>query len=171
MTVLIGVLGVVLGGLIGAVTTYVTTRSSMLLELEHSYDVALRDKRLQHYQALFHISKCIPRRWPPAAEPTREDLQQFRERFHDWYFGEDAGGMFLTPTAKKLYLELQNALAEAAQEAVRGTPLSAAQSQAVRHLASELRHQLAEDVGASQPPRLRWTRLGRTVDPPQDSAG
>ena len=166
---LIGLAGVVLGALAGGIVTFVTTRSSMRLELEFAYDRALRDKRLEHYKCLFHLSKCIPRYWQPQERPTRTDLLRFRGLFHDWYFGPDAGGMFLTPAAKDLYLRLQNALSTAStagqdgDNQVGGTPVTAGESLALRTLASDLRHQLAEDVGASHPPRLRWTRLGPTI--------
>jgi hypothetical protein len=131
VTILIALLGAVLGAAAGAVATYVTTRSTMRLELEHAYDTALRDRRLESYQSLFSISKCIPRYWLPDEAPTSTDLQRFRQEFHDWYFGDVAGGMFLTPAAKE-----------------------------------ELRHQLAEDIGAANPLRLRWTRRPVTVSPP-----
>ena len=45
MTVLVGLVGVLLGAVAGAVTTYLTTRSNMLLDLDHAYDRTLRDKR------------------------------------------------------------------------------------------------------------------------------
>jgi hypothetical protein len=99
-------------------------------------------------------------------EPTRNDLRQYMRNFHDWYFGEDAGGMFLTVEAKDIYMRLLNLLAETAYSDEGGPdseadgPLSATESQTLRELASELRHQLAEDVGAANPPRLRWTRPG-----------
>jgi hypothetical protein len=172
MAVFVGLAGVVLGALVGALTTYLTTRSTMRIELEHSYDRALRDKRLERYQHLFHISRCLPRYWRPAEAPTRHDLDRFREDFHDWYFGEAAGGMFLTPAAKDAYMRLLNTLAQATREnwddsqSSERSPLSADESETLRKLASELRHQLAEDVGAANPPRLRWTRLGRTIPPP-----
>ena len=169
MVTLIGLAGVVLGALAGGVVTFVTTRSSMRLELEFSYDRALRDKRLEHYQRLFHLTKCIPRYWRPEDQPTRDDLPRFRKQFHDWYFDTDAGGMFLTPPAKDLYLRLQNTLLVASiaggdrDSQDHSSPLTADESLALRKLASDLRHQLAEDVGASHPPHLRWTRLGPTI--------
>ncbi|WP_322751673.1 MULTISPECIES: hypothetical protein, partial [unclassified Frankia] len=170
VTVLIGLVGAFLGALAGAVATYLTTRSAMQLELEHSYDQTLRDKRLNRYQHLFHVSKCLPRYWLSAEAPTRQDLLRFRNEFHEWYFGEEAGGMFLTPAAKNLYMQLLNTLVETTSEGnpsiPTDSPLSAVESQALRELASELRHQLAEDVGAANPPRLRWTRLGPTLQPP-----
>jgi hypothetical protein len=172
MAVFVGLAGVVLGALIGALTTYLTTRSTMRIELEHSYDRALRDRRLERYQRLFHISRCLPRYWLPGEAPTRQDLHRFRQDLHDWYFSEEAGGMFLTAPAKEAYMRLLNILAEAMREdqddvqRSERSPLSADESRALRELASELRHQLAEDVGAANPPRLRWTRLGRTTAPP-----
>ncbi len=175
LTAIIGLLGAILGVLAGAIATYLTARSNMRLELEHSYDRTLRDKRLERYQELFHISKCLPRYWRAGESPTRQDLLQFSRDFHDWYFGEGAGGMFLTPAAKSVYMRVQNKLAEAthqtASESGEESPLSVTESQAIRDLASELRHQLAEDVGAANPPRLRWTRLGPTVQPPASVGG
>ncbi|MFI8928739.1 hypothetical protein ACIG3E_13820 [Streptomyces sp. NPDC053474] len=172
MTVVIGLVGVVLGGLLGAVGSYVTTRSGLLMQLEHAYDVTLRDRRLERYEQLFHVSRCVPRYWPRGEEPSRADLARFRREFHDWYFGERAGGMYLTPAAKALYLDLQNALFEALRTGPGesgDSPVSAADSEAVRRCASELRHQLVEDVGVAQPPRMRWVRVGRT-EPPRGRA-
>ncbi len=173
MTAFIGFFGAILGVLLGSIATYLTTRSNMRLTLEHSYDQTLQDKRLERYQTLFHVSKCLPRYWPPMAEePKRKDLQQYIENFHDWYFGEDAGGMFLTSAAKDIYMRLLNLLAEVAFAGGDGPgsaadhPLSAAESQALRELAGELRRQLTEDIGAANPPRLRWTRPGPQVPPP-----
>ncbi|MGI5405015.1 hypothetical protein ACQEVG_37325 [Streptomyces sp. CA-135486] len=95
----------------------------------------------------------------------------FRNTFRDWYFGADAGGMFLTSASKVCYLNLQNALIDVHCLDATGTaaaePLEEAESRLLRHLASELGHQLAEDVGASHPPRLRWSRADRTVEGPE----
>jgi hypothetical protein len=173
MTALIGVFSAIIGIIAGAVATYLTTRSNMRLTLEHSYDQMLQGKRLERYQKLFQVTKCLPRYWPPSdEEPTRKDLQQYLQDFHDWYFGEDAGGMFLTPAAKDIFMRLLNLLAEAAfagedgADTAAGHPLPVAESRALRQLASELRHQLAEDVGASNPPHLRWMRPGPQPPPP-----
>lgn len=64
--------------------------------------------------------------------------------------------MFLTLSAKDAYIRLVNALAEmmdkAGGESGRSElpPLSPTESQILRELASELRHQLAEDVGSAK---------------------
>lgn len=175
MAAFIGLAGVILGAFLSAIATYLTTRSTKRIELEYSYDRALRDKRLESYQKLFHVSKCLPRYWRSAEIPTRQELRRFRQDFHDWYFGEDAGGMFLTAAAKDAYVRLLNLLAEAipedqvSPEKSEELPLSADESRALRGLASELRRQLSTDVGAANPPRLQWTRLGQTIPPPSIS--
>lgn len=176
MTLIIGLFGAIIGTLVGGIATYATTRSSLRLTLEHSYDQTLQGKRLERYQELFHITKSLPRYWPPGEqEPTQDDLRRFMRSFHDWYFGKDAGGMFLTVAAKGSYLRLLNLLAEIAYSSAAGLDnvadrrLSATESQKLRRLASELRHQLTEDVGAANPPRLRWTRPHPQSPPPEIS--
>lgn len=174
MTVGIGLLGVVLGGLVGAISAYVTTRSNMLLQLEHAYDMTLRDRRLERYQKLFHISQCLPRYWVDGTAPSRSDLVNYREAFSGWYFGEEAGGMYLTPTSKSLYLAMQSALLYGAQPGpgeAADSPISHEVLESIRRCASDLRHQLAEDVGVAQPPRLRWVRVGRTEPPTVPGSG
>lgn len=169
MTVLIGILGAVLGALAGAVATYGTTRSAMRLELEHSYDRVLRDRRLERYQHLFHLSGSIT--WQSAEVPQREDLVRLRRDFRDWYFAEHAGGMYLTSAAKDLYVRTHDTLvaliisSEKESHLAPKVPLPADGLRELRRLVSDLRHQLAEDVGAAQPPRLRWTRLTSTTPP------
>jgi hypothetical protein len=108
MAAFIGLAGIIIGGFVGSITTYLTTRSNMRLQLEYAHDQTLRDKRLERYQELFHLSRCFPRYWLSSEEPSRRDLRQFRYDFHDWYFGDAAGGMFLTVEAKELYLRMQN---------------------------------------------------------------
>jgi hypothetical protein len=146
----------------------------MRIELEYAYDRTLREQRLEHYQKLFYVSRRLPRHWAPhlADQLTRQDAARLREEFHDWYFGEPAGGMFLTSAAKHRYMTLANALTEASgdqdEQADVGTEslVPSEDHKRLRELASDLRHQLAEDVGAAHPPRLRWYRPERTVRPP-----
>ena len=90
----------VIGLLAGGVITYMTSRAQLRVQAEHDYDVALRDLRLPHYQELFHLTGAIPREWWPSSALTRRDVLALRERFHDWYFGEGAGGLFLSQDAR-----------------------------------------------------------------------
>ena len=173
MAVLIGAIAAIFGALVGTLATYLATRSNLWLTLEHSYDQALQSTRLERYQALFHLSRCLPRYWHHGETPTREDLRRFSREFHNWYFGDDAGGMFLSPNAKGLYILMMNKIAESAYSPAAGadnngaeTPLTEAESQQLRDAASELRHQLSADVGTSNPPRIPWTRLSRPIPPP-----
>ena len=111
-------------------------------------------------------------RWPDPDsldELAGELDEEFRRDCDAWYFGEAAGGMFLTNAAKEIYIQMMNMIAEAAFEdgkSKEDSPLTPAELEALSQVASTLRHQLAEDVGAANPPRLRWTRPGPTPEPP-----
>ena len=142
----------------------------MRLELEYAHDRELRDKRLAHYQRLFHISRAVPREWLPEAVPSRAELRDIRAGFHDWYFGADAGGMFLTEAARELYFGLQNGLETAAQRVDGGEALTDNEQSTLYGLASALRHQLSADVGTAQSPRLKWAPPGPTLASPARSA-
>lgn len=175
MEILAGFVGAVLGAIAAGLTTYFTTRRVMQLELQHTYDMTLRDIRLPHYQRLFNISRCIPREWPQGEVPSGRDLLQFRENFHDWYFGDEAGGMFLPEATRTIYFKLQNALENIGHskldlpDTASDSSVSSAEGAELYKHASTLRHQLAWDVGAAQPPRLRWVRLGPTLPSPAAS--
>jgi hypothetical protein len=165
VTILIGLLSATFGAAVGAIATYLTTRSTMRLGLEHDYDKTLRDIRIKGHQQLFHLSRQIPRHWLLTPQPTRAQLVAIRTAFHDWYYHPEAHGMFLARHSKKAYIQLMNALDAALFETAPGgntklqdrpdSPLTAQESHRLLELASALRHQLAADIGASNPPRTR----------------
>jgi hypothetical protein len=165
MEIPVGLVTAVVGALVGVIATYATTRSTMRIQLEHTYDRALRDIRLPHYQRLFHISKCLPRPGFYKKVPTRQDLLDFRGEFHDWFFGEGAGGMFLPKATRDLYFDLMDELVakgKDTKESSLDSQLTPDELEALYQLASKLRHQLTRDLGAAQPPRLRGILLGLT---------
>ena len=155
----------ILGGSIVAVLAFLTTRYALL----YSYDQRLRDRRLERYQELFRLTRLLHRYYLIDDVPTREDLAKLRRELDAWYFGEAAGGMFLTKGAKNIYMQMNDTIAEVAFEngkSRENSLLSPAESETLRQLASALRHQLAADVGAAHPPRLRWKRLEPVPEPP-----
>ena len=172
MTAVIGFLGAIIGAIMGGIATYLTTRSTMSLTLEHSYDQTLQGIRLGRYQGLFQLTGRLTSYWPPSVEESkREILEQYVHDFHEWYFGDQAGGMFLTPAAKESYMRLLNRLTEVAlakQDHPDGAPdcLLPTESEELRGLASDLRHQMTEDIGSANPPRLRWARPAPQPPPP-----
>ncbi|MFJ1767258.1 hypothetical protein ACIOD2_43480 [Amycolatopsis sp. NPDC088138] len=165
MQVYVGILGGALGGILGGIVTFLATRTKARLELLQAHDLVLQTERLARYQRLFHLSGRLPRYWRPGEAPGRQDLAALRQDLHDWYFGEEAGGLFLTQHAKTSYLKLQNALVEAMD--VGETPLSDHETRALRDLAGELRHQLSADIGAANPPRVKTRYPGSTLPPPE----
>jgi hypothetical protein len=173
VTILIGLLSAAFGATVGAITTYLTTRSTMRLGLEHDYDKTLRDIRLTGYQQLFHLTAQIPRHWLLTPEPSRAELMKIRTSFHDWYYHADAHGMFLASGSKNAYITLMNALDAALFEISPSgdtkvcdrpdSKLSPEESHRLLDLTSNLRHQLAADIGAANPPRTRSLSPDRTV--------
>jgi hypothetical protein len=158
MEPLIALAGTVVGAVAGGLATYLTTRSRLRLELLGALDTSVRERRLERYQRLFHLTQCLSRMY---IEPLRrEDLFGYYCRFHDWFFAEDGGGMFLTQEAKHRYTDMLNAIHMAALAS--GPALSDTEIDLLRRRASELRHQLSEDVGAAHPPRLRLHHLAPT---------
>jgi len=147
----------------------------MMLSLEHDYDKTLRDIRLKGHQQLFYLSRQIPRHWLLTPEPSRADLMKIRTSFHDWYYHPDAHGMFLASGSKQAYIALMDALDAALFEiSPDGTTkvcdrpdskLSAEESHRLLELSSNLRHQLATEIGAANPPRARSSSPDRTVFP------
>jgi hypothetical protein len=167
MEVWVGLVSVVLGASAGAIATLITTRNRMRLEHQLGYDRGLRDLRLPHYQKLYHTSRCLPREWSDGETPTRRQLSGFREQFHEWYFGAEAGGLFLSEGARTRYFALQNQLPATALAGLESSDdLSTPESETLRRLAGELRHQLRQDLGTGEPPQLRWTPTGPTPAPP-----
>jgi hypothetical protein len=145
MAAWITIISALAGILAGGVVTYFTSRSQLRIEAEHAYDRTLRDMRLPQYQQLFHRTKNIPREF--SEEPRRSDLLDFREQFHDWYFGEQAGGMFLSQAARDAYFALQNELQSiAGRMSADGDRVDPDQSKNLREKASVLRHQLTTDL-------------------------
>lgn len=145
----------------------------MRLGLEHDYDKTLRDIRLRGYQQLFHLTAQIPRHWLLTPEPSRAELLKIRLSFHDWYYHEDAHGMFLARHSKNAYIKLMDALDKALFEISPDgdtrlgdrpdSKLSSDESHSLLELTSKLRHQLAADIGAANPPRTRSASPDQTV--------
>jgi hypothetical protein len=148
----------VIGLLLGGVITYMTSRAQLRIQAERDYDVALRDMRLPHYQELFSITGTIPREWWQSSNLTRTEVLALRVRFHDWYYGEGAGGLFLSEDARTAYSELQVELQEAARNlASDGDLMCEPDIRRVSDKGSALRHRLSSDLGAAEQARQGWT--------------
>jgi hypothetical protein len=148
----------VIGLLFGGVITYMTSRAQLRIQAEREYDVALRDMRLPHYQELFRLTGAIPREWWPSSNLTRREVLALRERFHDWYFGEGAGGLFLSQDARTAYSELQFELQEAARNLASDEDyMRDPDIPRVSEKGSALRHRLSSDLGAAEQARQGWT--------------
>ena len=168
MAAWITIISTLAGILAGGVVTYATTRSQLRIQAEHAYDRTLRDMRLPYYQQLFHLTKNIPREFLKA--PRQSELLNFREQFHNWYFGEQAGGMFLSQAAREAYFALQNELQSVAGRMPSDSELVGQDdSMSLRKKASALRHQLTTDLGTAERPRIKWI-IPQSIPPPAQAS-
>jgi hypothetical protein len=159
MTAWITLISVIGGSIVGGALTYFTSRSQLYIQAEHAYDRALRDLRITHYQALFHLMGSLPRQRLVIETPRRADLHKLRGQLHNWYFSEQAGGMFLSQKARVAYFSLQNELRTIVDRVTDDDQLIGDQESAMlRKAASDLRHQLTEDLGTAERPPLAWTK-------------
>jgi hypothetical protein len=169
MEVWIGLISVLVGAVLGTATTLITTRHRVDLEQRSAFDRELRTLRLPHYQALHSASERIPREWRPGDELTRSDLLELRQTFHEWYFGPDAGGMFLTEAGRRAYFDLQNELQLMGRQGDQdggAQPVTPDEFSNLRDLAHDLRQQLRQDLGTAEAPKVAWTARGATPAPP-----
>lgn len=169
MEVWIGFISVLVGAGLGTATTLITTRNRVDLEQRAAFDRELRTLRLPHYQALHSASERIPREWLPGEEPTRSEILALRQTLHEWYFGPDAGGMFLTEAGRSAYFALANKLQVVGRRADRNrdaVPVTAEEFSKLWDLAHKLRQQLRQDLGTAEEPKVAWTARGATPAPP-----
>ena len=104
-------------------------------------------------------------------DTRRSDLLDFRQQFHDRYFSEQAGGMFLPQAARDDYFTLQNELQSVAGRMSADSELVGPDGSAsLRTKASALRHQLTTDLGAAERPRANWI-IPRSIAPPPQRGG
>ena len=167
MEVWIDLISVVIGAVVGTATTLITTRNRVDLEQRAAFDRELRNLRLPHYQALHSASERIPREWRSGQEMSRSDLLALRRTFHEWYFGEGAGGMFLTEAGRAAYFALQDELqVVGAGGGHQVVPVTSEEFIRLRDLAHALRQQLRQDLGTAEAPKVAWTARGATPAPP-----
>ena len=101
----------------------------------------------------------LPRQRLVIETPRRADLHKLRGQLHNWYFSEQAGGMFLSQKARVAYFSLQNELRTIVDRVTDDDQLIGDQESAMlRKAASDLRHQLTEDLGTAERPPLAWTK-------------
>jgi hypothetical protein len=176
----IGLISLLVGAGVGTATTLITTRQRVDMELRAAsdrldmeqrvaYDRELRTLRVPHYQALHSVSERLPREWRPGEELTRRDLLALRRTFHEWYFGSDAGGMFLTEAGRKAYFDLIDELQVVGRQGVQdgdAGPVIPEESKRLLELAHELRQQLRQDLGTAEAPKVAWTARGATPAAP-----
>jgi hypothetical protein len=140
----------VVGGIVGAAGTAYKSRK----DLEGQYDIALREKRVTAYAALWTTLEPLAMHF---GEPlTYADARALGVALRTWYYHD--GGLVLSESTRAPYFNLQQALQGVVR---RGTTTlcSSKELDILQALASRLRTATTQDVATRLPPRLR-SRIG-----------
>ena len=158
------------GLLTGALLAVLGTRQ----RLEVEYDIELRQRRIEAYQALWKILEPLAYYAPPSAV-TYSVARDLAQALRTWYF--EVGGLFLSEASREAYFDLQKGLGGVIKEPLDAdrVPLGAQRFERLRGIASKPRTTLTQDVAtrvtARHPtpllPRVRrlWRGLLRRPDP------
>jgi hypothetical protein len=113
--------------------------------LEVEYDIELRKRRIDAYQALWRIVEPLAYYSPPSAV-TYAVTRDLAQALRSWYF--EVGGLFLSEASREAYFDLQKGLGEVIKEPLDRdhVPLGAQRFERLRATASKLRTTLTQDV-------------------------
>ena len=146
------ILTLIIGALIGFVSTYLAAVVKLRKELEQEYDKNLRAKRIEMYAPLWQLTSLFPK-YGTRQPVTIANVQSLSDNLRHWYF--DQGGMFLTPESRDRYFALQEALKPVVQsQDPPANELPLEQFEAFRKKGSELRTALVIDVGTRKDPTI-----------------
>lgn len=147
------ILAVVIGAILGFISTYILAIVKFRHDLREKYDLDLRDKRVAHYNGLWKLTRAFPK-YGRDKPVTHEDIRSLTLALRDWYFME--GGMFLSDESRAAYFALQDGLQDALNESrSKGSvELKGPTHEKLRSLGSSLRLALVHDVGTRRPSEL-----------------
>ena len=164
---------IVLSAVIGAAVSYFLAQQQFRLKIDES----TRTDREKVYKILWRLTGLLPR-YPPAEGVTYDSLEFLSRQFRAWYFGEQIplpegnpaegeaetpfekviGGIYLSEHSRKTYFAAQEMLI-AVYEKGKGTDptkpppvLSDEDYEKARKKLSDLRAQLAKDIGSRRAP-------------------
>jgi hypothetical protein len=112
------------------------------LAMVTTVDTDLRARRITPYSDLWKKTGALPQ-WPRNRELTYQDLHSLMANLREWYF--EAGGMYLSTTARKAYGEVQESLMSVLEKGQEGKVMDS-DYDAIRGKCSKLRTGLAHDL-------------------------
>src|SRR5215208_4144764 len=152
--VLISVVGAGLALVSGAFLALLGSRK----RLEVEYDIELRGRRIEAYQALWKTLQPLAYYSPPEAV-TYAVARDLSQALRTWYF--EVGGLFLSELTREAYFDLQKGLGGVIKEPVEHDHLPVADKlfERLRGTASTLRTATTQDVATRVKPRRTAVRM------------
>jgi hypothetical protein len=149
----------IVGIIFGVVTTYLAAVLKLRGDLRFEYDKGLREKRLERYSELWHLTGLFPKYGREGAV-TLADVRALSVNLRDWYF---KSGMFLSDPCRDAYFDYQSALSEFLKEntLLPTRLLDDPTYEYFRSLGSDLRTAMVRDVGTRKQPELEKERKAR----------
>jgi len=100
-------MGVLIGGLLGFLTTYVTAVYKFRKELEAEWDKEIRKQRMRTYPQLMRCLDVLARYDRPLPL-NAETLANLSVSMRKWFF--EVGGILLSDGTRKSYFDLKEGL-------------------------------------------------------------
>lgn len=152
LNAIVGVVVVVLGGLVGYVTSWLNRRMAIADDV--------RVARAETYEDIWRLSSAVPS-WP-RADLTADDLRKLQCDLRDWYFGVNSapadtsaappagtrrpGGMYLSEDARTRYTTVQESIGNIAARSAGDATVDDRDYTAVRKAFSVFRTELTRDL-------------------------
>jgi hypothetical protein len=150
---------ILLSAAVGAVAGIVSTAWKTRKDLESQYDIDLRMRRIDAYEALWKALEPLADYAAPAPM-THSAVVRLSADLRRWYF--HTGGLFLSKKTRAPYFNLQNALRDLTDSPPEDPSLELDEDEReiLKALASRLRTSSTDDVATRVGPRLGPSLLG-----------
>lgn len=110
---------VVVSSLVGGLVSYLGALWKSAVDFHGKVDDALLARRTRLYEALWSLTKRVPK-WPPNERLRYGELRELSVEMQRWYF--DEGGIYMSRATRAAYGAAQDTLSRVVEGAADGDP-------------------------------------------------